>query len=499
MNHDIQAAWASSEIAELLMKDQISFFKNWGTQNRWSVYAGREAGREWPIADGVIYADNATHDTVKMAIEYKRQNEGLHGLLTALGQSLAYLEKGYDASIVVIPESYISHQTPGEHIKRIIDSAIGNPPISVYTYKPPNSSAMKPFSGRLHCVRNIVLPDCNSITPRPTGREANSFSTLWAHMREGMSYPDAFFRYCQAAKLVRAGKDISISNSRIPKELRDAVLRISSSYNPVNYLSSTSGDTHSDKVWRSVWFNFYFWEELIPIYTLDKPYCVNSQKTKIRMMDGECQGLFSGRVDSIKEKLVKALNDGDIDEKNAWEKYAKKVHSDAHSYREVIDSGLFHIGFLQPDGTLSELGYKFVDACERINDANNGIPLELLRAAVLINGQYDAFLHYVYQVSEEKFSKNPLAFTETNRNGKISFNKTTYKQWLYKMLADDLHLIKTSTIRAGGTRNPFQSEIPLLKQLGFIKGLPNPSYRIGVGLEIDWPQVQNSLIFGQSL
>lgn len=57
------------------------------------------------------------------------------------------------------------------------------------------------------------------------------------------------------------------------------------------------------------------------------------------------QGLFSGRIDSIKEKLVKNLNDGTISESDAWEEYARKVRKDAHSYREVIDSGLFHIGF----------------------------------------------------------------------------------------------------------------------------------------------------------
>jgi len=499
MEHDIQAAWASSEIAELLMNNQSSFFGNLGTQNGWSVYAGRETGRDWPIADGVIYADNITHNSIKIAIEFKRQNEGLHGILTALGQSLAYLEKGYNASIVVIPEKYSSHPKPGEHIKNIIDSTIDNPPISVYTYKTPNSSIARPFSGRLKCIKDIVLPNCNTTSSTQVTGATSSFSTLWAHVREGMSHPNAFFRYCQAIKLLSGNRNIEMDNTLIPKDLYDSVIGLSSSYDPIKYLSSTPGDSLSDQAWRYVWFNYYFWKDLIPIFSSNNSYCVNSQKTKICMMDGKNQGLFSGRVDSIKEKLVKALNDGVISERKAWEDYAKKVHNDAHSYREVIDSGLFHIGFLQSDSTLSELGYKFVDACERINDANSGIPLEILRSAVLINGQYDAFLHYVYQVSENKFSCDPLAFTRTNSNGNISFDQTSYKQWLFEVLANEFRLIKTSTIRAGGTRNPFQSEIPLLKQLGFVKGSPNPNYRVGVGLEIDWIQVQNSLVYSQAL
>ena len=499
MNHDIQAAWASSEIAEILMTKQSSFFGNWGTPKGWSVYAGRETGRVWPFADGVIYADNITHNTIKIAIEYKRQNEGLHGILTALGQSLAYLEKGYDASIIIIPETYVSYQSPGDQIKNIIESTIENPPISIYTYKSPNSSSKKPFSGRLNCVRDIILPNCKTISSEHTTGTDNSFSTLWAHMREGMSHPNAFYKYCQSVKLICSGSIEPLNNSIIPDELIDAVSRISLNIDPIKYLSNTTGNSISDQAWVKVWFTYYFWKDLIPIFTSKKPYCPNLEKTKIRMKDGKYQGIFSGRVDSIKEKLVKALNDGKIDEKNAWEQYASKIHSDAHSYKEVIDSGLFHIGFLQPDGTLSELGYKYVDACERIDDSNSGIPFEILRSAVLVNGQYDAFLHYIYQVSEEIFSNEPLAFTRKKRNVKIAFDQTAYKQWLYEIFANDLHLIKTSKIRAGGTRTPFQSEIPLLKQLGFIKSSPNPNYRIGVGLEIDWPQVQNSLIFGQSL
>jgi hypothetical protein len=318
-------------------------------------------------------------------------------------------------------------------------------------------------------------------------------------MREGMSHPNAFFRYCQAIKLIGASGDISADASVFPTDLITAVGRLAPSANPSKYLSNTSGDTLSDKVWRYVWFNYYFWADLVALYeaTTGAPYSVNAKKTKIKMMNGEYEGLFSGRSDSIKEKLVDKLNAGTMTADTAWEEYANKVRNDSHSYREVIDSGLFHIGFLQADGTLSDLGYRFVDACERINDANVGIPLEILRAAVLINGQYDAFLHYVYQVSEEKFSMEPLAFSNTVR-GSQRFNQKAYKEWLYNELADKLHLIKTSTVRAGGTRNPFQSEIPLLKSLGFIKPAREP-YRIGVGIEIDWPQVQNSLVFGQSL
>jgi hypothetical protein len=113
-----------------------------------------------------------------------------------------------------------------------------------------------------------------------------------------------------------------------------------------------------------VWFNYYFWKDLIPIYKATVPYTVNDEATKILKNPIEKQNLFSGRRDSIKNKLVDKLNTVPgytVDD--AWKAYAEKVHKDAHSYREVIDSGLYQIGLLSSDGNLTNYGYKYVNAC----------------------------------------------------------------------------------------------------------------------------------------
>lgn len=437
---------------------------------------------------------------MNIAFEFKRPNEGVHGILTALGQSFAYLEKGYDASIMVIPEKYCSHSTPGEHINRVINSTSSDIPISIYTYSQPNLSATRPFYGKLNCVRDIVLPSCSTIA-RTVGATSTSgsASTLWAHMREGMSHPDAFFRYCQAVKIITATGD-TLDTSIIPSSLKNAVQRIDRNVDVLKYLSNTSGDTISDKAWRYVWFNYYFWKNLIPIYSSSTPYEVNLTSTKIMIDNVKYQNLFSGRVDSIKAKLVDKLNAGTISEDEAWEEYAIKVRKDAHSYREVIDSGLYHIGFLSPDGSLTDLGYKYVDACERVGSSYAGIPFEILRASVLQNGQYGAMLHYFYKLSEEKFSNDLFAFSTKNAQGNYSFRSLEYLDWLDDIFSNDLHLSKKSTVRANGTRKSFQAEISFLKKMGFIKETNGrATYRVGVGLEIDWPQVQSSMIYFQGL
>jgi len=499
MSHDTEAAYASSEVADIIMLNQNNFFGNYGTQGAWSVYAGREGGHQWPLADGVILAENATHDAIKIAFEYKRPNEGVHGILTALGQSFAYLEKGYDASVMVIPEAYSSHSTPGQHVKRVLEATSPDVPITIYTYQSPNLSATRPFHGKLQCVRDISLPACRSITRTATATTTGSVSTLWAHMREGMSHPDAFFRFCQGVKVVTAtGEDLS--NIRLPSELIAAVGRIDANADPYKYLSNTPGDTISDKAWRYAWFNYYFWNDLIPIWISSSPYIVNNTQTKIRIDENNFQGLFSGRVDSIKEKLVRKLNAGTITEEDAWEEYAKKVRKDAHSYREVIDSGLYHIGYVNPEGTLTEIGYKFVEACERVGTPYVGIPMEIFKATVLQNGQYGAMLHYIYRLSEEKFDSDLFAFARLDRNGNYKFNEQEYLAWIDDYFANTLHISKKSTVRAGGTRKPFQAELAFLKKMGFVRtNGRSAAYRVGVGLEIDWPQVQSSMLYFQNL
>ena len=42
MSHDTEAAYASSEIAGLIMANQNYFFDTMGTAGAWSVFSGRE-------------------------------------------------------------------------------------------------------------------------------------------------------------------------------------------------------------------------------------------------------------------------------------------------------------------------------------------------------------------------------------------------------------------------------------------------------------------------
>ena len=418
MSHDSEAAYASSEIADIIQGKAVKFFGTLTAGGTWSLSAGREGSTAWPLADGLIQAKNSklTVQDVNIAFEYKRPNEGVHGILTAVGQSLAYLEKGYDASVICIRKIYTSHANPGVHVKNIIETTAPDAPITVYTYETPNMANTRPFSKKLTCIRDIDLS--KSIVYRSSGAKkvSGQISTIWAHVREGMSHPDAFFRYCQGVKIISSiGEDKS--KYTLPKEIIDAVKRVDPTADPWMYLSNTPGDSMSDMAWRYVWFNYYFWPGLMPLYTSKTPYTVNDIETKIRIDVTTKQKLFSGRSDSIKAKLVDKLNKtSGYTEDDAWEEYVKKVRKDAHSYREVIDSGLYQLGLLDADSLLTDYGYKYVNACEKAgNNPYNDEPMNILRAISLQIGQFDVFLYTAYKYSQDRFQAYFDDFTKVKK------------------------------------------------------------------------------------
>lgn len=492
-SHNTEAAYASAEIANIIQTRQDHFFSGLGVPGHWSLFAGRESSSQWPLADGVISATNPRKQ-INIAFEFKRDNEGVHGILTALGQSFAYLEKGYDASIIALPRCYSSHLDPGGHIDRILKSTCPDIPIWIFTYDTPDLSSTRPFMNKLTCIRDISLENCRPIQYSATSTSVYRVQTLWAHVREGMSHPDALYRFCQSAKYISAFGE-KLDENIFPQPLKIAVHRLSPDTDIFCYLSNTSSNSKLDRAWRKTWFSFYFWKDLIPIYCGNSPYRVNDIPTRIRIDENTCQKLFSGRIDSIKSKIVNQLSSGAITEEQAWEKYAEKVRNDAHSYREVIDSGLDHIGFISQDGNLTELGYKYVDACERNDSAYDPLPMEILRGAFLLNGQFAALLHYIFKLSEEKFDSDLYAFTNCISGNRRTFNRQKYLEWLLEYFTDTLHIVQKSTLRAGGTRRPLQAEISYMNKLGLVRsdGKKHPAYRIGTGLCIDWPKVETSM------
>jgi len=483
MSHDIHASWAATELAHHFQanpSDCFSVVPGSGV----SVFASREGRTTWPFADGVLVLQVPPNNSFRIAVEFKRANEGTHGMLTALGQSIAYINKGYNGSVVVLPHQYISHDSPGAFTTSVLDRAVARPTVGVFTYNDPDTTLPSPFRGKLFCARRLEVDTVPPVVPlAPT----TVTETQWMHLREGSTTPSAFFHFLQTSKslpLVGASEPSAV----IPRGLANAIARLAPSATTLKYLSNSVNDDFRDIAWRNFWFRYVLTNDVMTIWNgTSFPYVLNASATALLQSDGVTpMVMFASRRDSIKSKLVDGLNAGTISEAIAWERFALNVRKRAHSYREDIDSGLEHIGMLEADGKPSDLGYRFIDLCERTGAPHTGLPKAMLGAAILKNGDMISLLHYVHRLSERLFRTNPLHFA-TARN---KLNTSDYRLWLEGELSNALRVLHKVSARGGVSRKPLQAELTLLRQFGFVS-----SFRISVGLEINWPVVQESLDF----
>jgi len=485
VSHDLYASWATAELTRHLKSTPGDCFQGPVNAAQLSMFANRESGRVWPIPDGRISAE-IQNSKYEIAVELKRTNEGLHGVLTAIGQSQAYLHKGYTGSIIIVPESYDSHSHPGDYIRDVINATRTDLPIGVFSYQNPDTTNASPFAGKLQCHKPIGMPLTSVIT---TGNPllTQKSNTQWAHLREGSSEPHAFFVYLQLAKQMGIANLVE-PQINLPPGLVAACNRLRGTHTIEKYLSNSVGDTFHDFIWRHFWFKNILTPDVAKIWSSRNPYVINNVPTLLQKPDGSGPKVFfSGKSDSIKNKLIAQLNGNTIAENDAWDLFATNIRNRAHSYREDIDSGLSHLGFIESDGKPSELGYKFVDACERTNDCHSGRPMLILGSAILKNGSIGALLHYFYKLSEQAFTATPLRFTQRT-GGALRFQQLDYLNWVKQELANNLKVMNTASIRGGVDRKPFQGEFAVLRKFNLVGG-----FRIGVGLEINWPLVQEYL------
>jgi hypothetical protein len=502
MSHHTEADFAASELARMFMQTPTLCYPNTAIPQGLSAMASYEPSSSgWPKADGLVSVLESVSGIQKdVAIEYKRPQEGIHGLLTAIGQAHAYIHKGYSAAAVVVPSAYSTHSTPADYVKEVLDQVSSNSSIGVFRYDLPDTTSPTPFAGKLHCVRPFVMSEGTG-TRTILGRGPK---TQWVHMREGSTTRDGFFQFLQAAKRFSGG---FVSPLSIPPGLTAAVQRIAPGQDVVRYLSNTSNTRFLSKIWEMFWFECILTPEVLtPWDKVGNVYVVPNATTKVLRDDGQGYSqIFQGRANGLKESLVLLLNAGSITEDQAWEMFIAGIPAEAggqnkqgireraHSYREDIDSSLEQLEWIDSSGMPTDYGYRYTTICERYGGANSQAAMSYMGATLLQTGRYASFLHYVHRLSERKFSHNPLEYTKTV-NGVLKFTEDSYRDYLEYLddqLTNELCVIRKASGRSRSrVRTQFQAELTLLRNYGFVS---SSRHRLGVGIPIDWERVNNAL------
>ena len=277
MSHNSEADFASSELARMFVETPTLCYPSTAVPTGLSATASYEpSATGWPKADGLVSLLESLGGTQRdVAIEYKRPQEGIHGLLTAIGQAHGYIHKGYSGSAIVIPSIYSTHPTPADYVKEVLDRVSTNVSIGVFRYDPPDTGSATPFAGKLHCVRPFIL--ATGAGTRAISGRGNK--TQWVHMREGSTTRDAFFRFLQTSKRLSSGP---IAPPTIPTELARAVNRIEPGRSAVSYLANTADARFLTRVWEAFWFEWVATAEVLtPWERHGTAYVVPNVSTRI--------------------------------------------------------------------------------------------------------------------------------------------------------------------------------------------------------------------------
>ena len=503
-DHNAEADFAASEVARMLVADPSLCFDVATRPVTLSASASYEpSSAGWPKADGLISVlEGGASVQRAIALEYKRTQEGIHGLLTAIGQAHGYLHKGYSGAAIVIPARYTSHGAPAEYVRDVLDEISESRSIGVFSYEAPDTTSPIPFAGRIRCVRPLIFAN-GGVRLRATNQGPK---TQWVHMREGSTTRDAFFRFLQVAK--RLSADPGAPRPVLRPEIVAAVGRLAPGRDALEYVTNTADDRFLTRVWQHFWLEWLATPDVLTPWRLDGgTYSPPGAKTRVLRDDNaDFSMLWEGRVNGLKETIAAMLNRGEIDEARGWELFIggiqatgggqnkQGVRDRAHSYREDIDSALAQLQWIENDGIPTDQGYRYMTICERYGGANSQAAIDYMGATLIQTGRYASFLHYIHRLSERKFAEDPLAYTRTGPDGKPVFTEDSYWEYLQDLetkLADELRVLRKVSGRARPrVRTTFQVELTLLRNYGFVS---TARHRLGVGIPIDWEQVVQAL------
>ena len=366
--------------AAQIISNQI--LDNWRNDQNWSnafvsnVIEQSMSPSSFPSPDAHFQDRNRE---TKISLEFKPYTETKRGIMTGLGQAIAYLNKAH-ASILVCSSKIDEFNMKG-YLKNTFEKFIyGKLPIALFTY---DGEDLK----NLEMVVNIDEKLFN-----------NSNLSRLAFSGSGLPY-FAFWR------------DLPI----------DGFYKLA-----LSSLNTHSKNDRSEKVWDEFFYNYYAPKNsLITLDEIESNIYFEDMTTKLIP--------FSSR----KKELRKKINNQEISEKEALKILEKKSWSKNETDNNYRDYKKNHFNFMNhnklwdEDFYLTELGLKFVKRYkENINEPDKLI--DEMSQIVLVSGKHHNLIEEIKEITEKikntdefendkKYLKK--IYFEMNKRGHVATNR----------------------------------------------------------------------------
>ena len=410
-NHDQECSIAAREI--LNQWKQGKWLNNFIDRD----VALNRTSHMFPSPDQCFYSENTQSG---IAMEFKPAiRETKRGILTGLGQSIAYLkDENNSASMLVIPEVIGDEDFPiAEFIKEIFEQQIFNKiPIALYCFKKNNPS-------KVQMLCNIG----NELKPTFFLDSKKTQNTYWAAWRD--VYPSFVY------SLLRTAKD-----------------------------EQSKGKSRIAKIWKDFYFNYYCYHK----NTVETLELIHSELTRWNPKEKIVWR------ESRKKALTKLLDNNDIsfkeaiallkwdaasslEERNKYWNIIKKLavgpkhntDNDFMGQKKNKRNFLSHIGlWTNEDWQVTELGDKFL---KRVENGNNS--LEELAAILMVSGRFNELVEDI-KLFQARIDSSEISKTQN----------------LLKQIFLDKGYIGSNIARKStGNRNFLQSEQQIMGRIGILE------------------------------
>lgn len=395
----------------------------------------------FPSPDQCFYSNSKK---TGIALEFKpAERETKRGILTGLGQTIAYLkDSNHSASALVIPEKIGNDNFPiGNFMKSVFEEQIyGKLPIALYSFKTNNPS-------------NVILlcNISNKLKPENEFDFKRTNTTYWAAWRE--NYPSVNFNLLKTA-----------------------------------YEETSKGEDRINTIWKKFYKNYYCYPENTTdtldllnskLFTWDKPI-IWAENIKKKLSKAKKEGVINEEQAIVRLKWHASTDQKEKDKYwpllDSLPEYLKPRHNrdnDFDDQKKNKRNNITHCGLWKNENwELTEVGREYVS---RINKGFN--ELEEMAIIMLGSGRYGELIRDIQNL--QKFTK---------RDNQNEFLGNLKEQFINR------GYIGVNPNRAeSGSRKFLQSERQIMKRFNLLKMNDNKFFFKDIGFIFNQERVNKLL------